>query len=47
MANGIYKVTEEFEKELSKYTGAPYAVAIVYVVPSITSVVGPESGTLA
>jgi len=28
MANGIYKVTEEFERELSKYTGAPYAVTI-------------------
>lgn len=28
MANGIYKVTEEFERELSKYTGAPYVVTI-------------------
>jgi dTDP-4-amino-4,6-dideoxygalactose transaminase len=28
MANGIYKVTEDFEKELSKYTGAPYVVTV-------------------
>ena len=28
MANGIYKVTEEFEKALSYYTGAPYVVAV-------------------
>lgn len=28
MSNGIYKVTEEFEEELSKYTGAPYAVTV-------------------
>ena len=28
MANGIYKVTEEFEQELCKYTGAKYAVTI-------------------
>ena len=28
MANGIYKVTEEFESELEKYTGAKHAVAI-------------------
>ena len=28
MAIGIHKVTEEFEKELSKYTGAPYVVCI-------------------
>lgn len=28
MANGIYKITEEFESELSKYTGAPFAVAV-------------------
>lgn len=28
MANGIYKVTEEFEEELGKYTGAPYVVAV-------------------
>jgi dTDP-4-amino-4,6-dideoxygalactose transaminase len=28
MANGIYKVTEEFEQELSKYTGAKYAVTV-------------------
>ena len=26
MANGIYKVTEEFEEELAKYTGAKYAI---------------------
>lgn len=28
MANGAHKITEEFEKELCKYTGAPYAVAV-------------------
>ena len=28
MSTGIYKVTEEFEQELSKYTGAPYAVTV-------------------
>jgi len=28
MANGIYKITEEFEGELSKYTGAPYVITV-------------------
>ena len=28
MANGIYKVTEDFEEELSKYTGAPYVITV-------------------
>lgn len=28
MAEGIYKITEEFEQILAKYTGATYAVAI-------------------
>lgn len=28
MANGIYKVTDEFEKALSDYTGAPYVVTV-------------------
>lgn len=28
MANGIYKVTEDFEKELCRYTGAPYCVTV-------------------
>lgn len=28
MANGVYKITEEFEEALAKYTGAPYAVAV-------------------
>ena len=23
MANGVYKITEDFEKQLSDYTGAP------------------------
>jgi len=27
-ASGVYKVTEEFESEVAKYTGAPYAVAV-------------------
>ena len=28
MANGVYKITEEFEKALSDYTGAPYVVTL-------------------
>lgn len=28
MANGIYKVTEDFEKALADYTGAPYVVTL-------------------
>lgn len=28
MANGVHKITAEFEKELCKYTGAPYTVAL-------------------
>lgn len=28
MSNGVYKITDEFEKELCDYTGAPYAVAV-------------------
>lgn len=28
MAEGIYKVTEEFERELARYTGAPYVVTV-------------------
>jgi dTDP-4-amino-4,6-dideoxygalactose transaminase len=28
MANGIYKVTEEFEQELCKYTGAKYVITV-------------------
>jgi len=28
MANGIYKVTEQFEEELAKYTGAKFAVTL-------------------
>jgi len=28
MANGIYKVTAEFEEELARYTGARYAVTV-------------------
>lgn len=28
MANGVYKITEEFEAALSKYTGAPYVVTV-------------------
>lgn len=28
MANGVYKITEEFEEKLAKYTGAPYAVTV-------------------
>ena len=28
MAEGVYKITEEFEKKLCDYTGAPYAIAV-------------------
>jgi dTDP-4-amino-4,6-dideoxygalactose transaminase len=28
MANGVYKVTEEFEEELAKYTGAAYVITV-------------------
>jgi dTDP-4-amino-4,6-dideoxygalactose transaminase len=28
MSEGIYKITEEFEKKISDYTGAPYVVTI-------------------
>jgi len=28
MANGVHKITEDFEKELCKYTGAPYAITV-------------------
>ena len=28
MANGIYKITEDFEKALSDYTGSPYVVTV-------------------
>src|ERR1044072_1856710 len=28
MAQGAHKITEQFEQELCKYTGAPYAVAV-------------------
>ena len=28
MANGIYKITEDFESALGKYTGAPYVVTV-------------------
>jgi len=28
MANGVYKITEDFEQALSNYTGAPYVVTV-------------------
>lgn len=28
MAQGVYKITEEFERKVAEYTGAPYAVAL-------------------
>jgi len=28
MANGVYKITEDFENEISRYTGAPYVITV-------------------
>ena len=28
MAQGVYKITEDFEKALCDYTGAPHAIAL-------------------
>jgi dTDP-4-amino-4,6-dideoxygalactose transaminase len=28
MANGVYKITEEFESALSRYTGSPHVIAV-------------------
>jgi dTDP-4-amino-4,6-dideoxygalactose transaminase len=28
MAQGVYKITEEFEKKVAEYTGSPYAIAL-------------------
>ena len=28
MANGVYKITEDFERQLSDYTGAPYVITV-------------------
>lgn len=28
MSQGVYKITEEFESQLSKYTGAPYVITV-------------------
>lgn len=28
MANGIHKITEDFEKDLSDYTGAPHVICL-------------------
>jgi dTDP-4-amino-4,6-dideoxygalactose transaminase len=28
MANGVYKITEDFEKSIADYTGAPYVVTV-------------------
>lgn len=28
MAEGVYKITEEFEKKISDYTGAPYVITV-------------------
>jgi dTDP-4-amino-4,6-dideoxygalactose transaminase len=28
MANGVHKITEDFEKSLCEYTGSPYAIAL-------------------
>ena len=28
MAEGIYKITEQFEEEISKYTGSPYVITV-------------------
>jgi dTDP-4-amino-4,6-dideoxygalactose transaminase len=28
MANGIYKITEDFEQKLAEYTGAKFAITV-------------------
>ena len=28
MPNGVYKITEDFENEISRYTGAPYVITV-------------------
>jgi len=28
MANGVYKITEDFENEVGRYTGAPYVITV-------------------
>ena len=28
MSKGVYKITEDFEKALSDYTGAPYVITV-------------------
>ena len=28
MANGIYKITDDFEKEIGRYTGSPYVITL-------------------
>jgi dTDP-4-amino-4,6-dideoxygalactose transaminase len=28
MANGVYKITEDFENEISRYTGSPYVITV-------------------
>ena len=28
MSNGVYKITDDFEKELGRYTGAPYVITL-------------------
>jgi dTDP-4-amino-4,6-dideoxygalactose transaminase len=28
MANGVYQITDDFEKELGRYTGAPYVITL-------------------
>ena len=28
MANGVYQITDDFEKELGRYTGAPYVITV-------------------
>ena len=28
MAQGVHKITEDFEKEIARYTGAPYVICV-------------------
>ena len=35
MAQGVYKITEDFEQKLAEYTGAPYVVTLDNMINSL------------